>query len=88
MIACRDCKADVSTSAKACPKCGALEPGTGKFIYFLNRFAYYCFWIGLVLTLLWIAASFAAEAGEHQHVHGDELEAKECYILEPPNVTM
>lgn len=64
ITACRDCKTDVSGSAKACPKCGALSPSTGKFVYFLNRLAYYCFLLGFIIILLQIAFAFAAEADE------------------------
>lgn len=47
------------------------------------------------LAFRWLAAAIVsvtfishAEAGDHQHVHSDELEAKECYILQSPKITM
>ena len=61
MTPCRDWKHSVSTSAKACPGCGALSPGTGKFAYFLGRRTYYCFWGAVLVILLQIAFAFAAD---------------------------
>lgn len=52
MKTCRDCKGEISRSAKSCPHCGARKPNQGKFEYGLHQFANALMGIGMILTLL------------------------------------
>ena len=49
LVACKDCGTQVSTSAKACPKCGSKVP---KFKWWL--------WIPLALLILFFAFPYLA----------------------------
>ena len=40
MKACRDCGAEVSGSARACPQCGAHKPTMGRFEYRADRVSF------------------------------------------------
>ena len=58
MTNCRECQAEISTSAKACPQCGADKPAYGKVMYGietatkgLQAIGCLIFLIGLLLTL-------------------------------------
>ena len=42
----------------------------------------------LVVLLILIGTAFSTSAGDHQHVHGDQLKTKECYVLQAPKITM
>ncbi len=52
MKTCRDCKGEISRSAKSCPHCGAQKPNQSKFEYGLHQVANGLIGIGLIGTLL------------------------------------
>lgn len=49
---CRECQAEVSSTAKACPKCGADRPAYGKVMYGLEVFSKGMFALGCLLVVI------------------------------------
>jgi len=52
MTNCRECQAEVSNSAKACPQCGADKPAYGKVLHGIEATAQGLRAIGCFLILL------------------------------------
>ena len=52
MVQCRECQAEISKSAKACPQCGAPKPGRGKFEHGMSQFSSSLMRLGCGLTAL------------------------------------
>ena len=81
MKACRECKTEISSHAKTCPNCGIKKPHQHPFARGFNTFANGLMALGILLILLPLLGMcvFGAVGGEHRHVSGDALEARECY---------
>lgn len=56
---CRDCQAEVSRSAKACPQCGARKPWMGKAQWGVRLFSNWGMLIGLS-AVLFVALGYCA----------------------------
>ena len=77
-VKCRECKAEISTSAKACPQCGAKKPAQGKIIWGLNQLAKLSFSLGIILILATCVFGIAGaqERGTLSNEEREELEAQ------------
>ena len=58
MKACRECGTEISSRAKVCPNCGTKRPHDLAIQHGLNSFASFCFKLGLIITVLGVAALF------------------------------
>ena len=58
MTHCRECQTEVSTSAKACPKCGADKPAYGKAMYGIEATAQGLRGIGCFLIVIGLLLTF------------------------------
>ena len=56
MVKCRECKARISRSGKACPQCGTEEPAKGKVQHGLNETGNALMKVGCLLIILGLLA--------------------------------
>ncbi len=77
---CRECRAPISPSAKACPSCGAPKPARGPVVHGLHRLGNFCIWLGLIVIVLMILVA-ATWADDHKRVAWDELESGKAYMI-------
>ena len=78
LIKCKECGADVSTSATACPKCGAPVPSAGKTAMSSIRFLWIAVRIAIALVVGWAVYQTASVMNSRTSAIAGATHIAEC----------